>query len=102
MRFVIVISAFAAVVCSPLFAQPGAQLPPLVACGAPAGAGAEILCGVRSPEDAELAPDGKALVIPQMVRNAKLGLMLLDIATKKYTPLPVMNDPLKDWGDAAC
>lgn len=85
-----------------VYAQPGAQMPPLVPCGTPASDGAEVLCGARSPEDAEVTPDGKALVVPQMVRNQKAGLQLFDIAAKKYTPLPVTNDPLKDWGDAAC
>ena len=50
---------------SAALAQSGAPLPPLVACGTSlaggAQAGAEILCGAKSPEDLELTPDGKEL-----------------------------------------
>ncbi len=102
MRHVHALAVFALLVPAAVYAQPGAQTPPLIACGTPAADGAEVLCGARSPEDAELAPDGKTLIVPQMVRNQKLGLLRFDIATKKYTPLPVVNDPLKDGGNAAC
>jgi hypothetical protein len=88
-------------------AQPGAPpLPPLIACGAPAGAGAEILCGARSPEDLEVTPDGKALIVAQFVNfrtpGERAGIALFDLATKKYAPMPVTVAPDKTWGDAAC
>jgi hypothetical protein len=64
----------------------------------------EILCGTRSPEDVELTPDGKYLIVSQMVngRGRAAGLVLFDLARKTYTKMPVSAEPRKDWGDAAC
>jgi len=89
------------------FAQPGAQLPPLVACGAAAGPGAEVLCGARAPEDLEVTPDGKALLVAQYASfrggsTEHVGIALFDLATKKYTPIAVTDAPDKTWGDPAC
>ena len=82
--------------------QKGAPaLPPLVACG-PQG-DLEIVCGTRSPEDLELAPDGKSLLVSQFLRGAGgAGISLFDLAKKTFTLLPTTAEPLKDWGDAAC
>jgi hypothetical protein len=78
--------------------------PPLVACG-PHG-DTEILCGTRSPEDLELTPDGKFLIVPQFVNGrggaTGAGLTLFDLAKKTYAKMPVTVDPRKDWGDPAC
>jgi DNA-binding beta-propeller fold protein YncE len=67
----------------------------------------EILCGTRSPEDLELTPDGKYLIVAQFVNgrgggNAGAGLALFDLAKKTYTKIPTSADPRKDWGDTAC
>src|SRR6185369_6282987 len=89
------------------FAQQGGQqkqkqppAPPLVACDA-SQAGIEILCGTKSPEDLELTPDKKYLIVSQFVnpRNGATGagLVLFDLAKKTYAKMPVTNEPKKDW-----
>src|SRR5262245_45621925 len=103
---IIFLAAFAA-------AQRGPQqppLPPLLECGATAG-GAEIVCGTRSPEDLEVTPDGKSLIVSQFVNArpgtgtataAGAGLSLFDPAKKTFTRFVPTDEPLKDWGDAQC
>jgi hypothetical protein len=87
-------------------AQRGPQppLPPLVACGTQGDA--EILCGTRSPEDLELTPDGKYLIVSQFVNGpggaGVAGLALFDLAKKSYSRMAVKEEPRKDWGDPAC
>ena len=69
----------------------------------------DILCGTRSPEDLELSPDGKYLLVPQFV-NVRPGastppgegMTLFDIAAKTYSKIAVTAEPKKDWGAAAC
>jgi hypothetical protein len=87
-----------------LFAQAPPPQKPLLACGAQGDV--EILCGTRSPEDLEQTPDGKYLIVSEFV-NARNGpatgaLVLFDPAKKTYARIPVMAQPLKDWGDPAC
>jgi hypothetical protein len=87
------------------FAQQGGPppQPSLMECGAHGDA--EIICGARSPEDLERTPDGKSLIVSQMVnpRNGPgAGLVLFDLAKKSFTKLPVSVEPRKDWGDPAC
>jgi hypothetical protein len=80
--------------------------PPLMECGAHGDT--EILCGTRSPEDLELTPDGKYLIVPQFVNgrggapNQSQGLTIFDIAKKTYAKLPLTSEPRKDWGSTAC
>jgi hypothetical protein len=68
----------------------------------------DILCGTRSPEDLELTPDGKDLLVPQMVNPGRggiaagMGMTLFNFAAKTYSKIPVSDDPRKDWGDPAC
>ena len=87
-----------------VWAQPGPQ-PPLVECGSIHG-NAEILCGTRSPEDLELTPDGKYLVVSQFVNGpggaGVAGLVLFDLAKKTYSKMAISAEPRKDWGDPAC
>ena len=45
----------------------GPPQPPLMECGAHGDV--EILCGTRSPEDLELTPDGKFLIVSQFVNG---------------------------------
>jgi sugar lactone lactonase YvrE len=80
------------------------QPPPLLACGAHGDI--EILCGTRSPEDLELTPDGKSLLVSQFVNGpggaGVAGLVLFDLAKKTVTKLTPAAEPRKDWGDPAC
>jgi hypothetical protein len=87
------------------FAQgKGPQLPPLMECGAHGDI--DIICGTRSPEDLELTPDGKMLIVSQFVGGPAgagvAGLTLFDSAKKTFTRLPVSAEPRRDWGDPAC
>jgi hypothetical protein len=87
-------------------AQPkgGPPQPPLMACGAHGDV--EILCGTRSPEDLELTPDGKFLIVSQFVNGrgggGGAGLVLFDLAKKTYSKILVTAEPRKDWGEPAC
>jgi hypothetical protein len=95
-------------------AQPKAQPkapppPPLMDCGAHGNL--EVLCGTRSPEDLELTPDGKYLIVPQFVTPRGntppgAGLTIFDLAAKTYGKLATITEPsLKQgaaWGDSAC
>lgn len=85
-------------------APPPAQ-PPLMGCGTN-GAGVEILCGTRSPEDLEPTPDGKFLIVSQFVNGrggtGGAGLVLFDLAKKAFSKMAVHDEPSRDWGDPAC
>jgi hypothetical protein len=87
-----------------LVGRAAAQLPPLLECGTHGDM--EILCGTRSPEDLELTPDGKYLIVSQFVNGrggtGGAGLVLFDLAKKSYSKMAIIAEPLKDWGDAAC
>ena len=75
--------------------------PPLLGCGVHGDY--EVLCGTRSPEDIEVAPDGKHLIVSEFVRGAAGGgFSLFDPVKKTFTKIAITNEPLKDWGDAAC
>ncbi len=83
--------------------------PPLMECGAHGDI--EILCGTRSPEDLELTPDGKFLVVPNFVGAGRgpanpnapgPGIQLFDINAKTYAKLNITSEPRKDWGDDSC
>lgn len=78
--------------------------PPLMECGTRGDM--DILCGTHSPEDLELTPDGKFLIVGQFVNgrdgNEGAGLVLFDLAKKTFEKMTVWDDPRKDWGDPAC
>jgi hypothetical protein len=82
----------------------GPPAPRLMECGVHGDI--DIICGTRSPEDLELAPDGKSLIVSQFVGGPAgagvAGLMLFDPAKKTFTRLAVTAEPRKDWGDPAC
>ena len=70
--------------------QKGAPPTPPLACGVQGDA--EVICGTRSPEDLDLTPDGKYLIVPQFVTgpggpgagSGAAGLYLFDIAQKSF------------------
>jgi SMP-30/Gluconolactonase/LRE-like region len=99
MRLILPFLLLGAVAC----AQQPAQGPPPVDCGVHGDL--EILCGTRSPEDLELTPDGKYLIVPQFVNGrggTGAGLTIFDIAKKTFSPIAITDEPKKDWGDPAC
>jgi hypothetical protein len=83
--------------------QPPAPGPPPVECGVHGDL--EIICGTHSPEDLELTPDGKYLIVAQFVSGrggTGAGLALLDLTKKTYSNIAIKDEPKKDWGDPAC
>jgi len=82
----------------------GPPQPPLMACGTRGDI--DIICGTRSPEDLELTPDGKSLLVSQFVNGpggtGVAGLALFDLAKKTFTKMTPTAEPRKDWGDPAC
>jgi hypothetical protein len=83
--------------------QKAPPAPPLLGCGMQDDA--EIICGTRSPEDLELSPDGKYLIVAQFVNGPPgqgAGMSLFDPSKKTFTKMTATAEPLKDWGDPAC
>ena len=81
--------------------QKGAPAPPLAPCGK--AGDVEIICGTVAPEDFELTPDGKFLIVSQFSRTAgQSGLSLFDPGKKTFTKLTPADEPQQGWGDAAC
>jgi len=88
--------------------QKGAPPTPPLPCGMQGDA--EVICGTRGPEDLELTPDGKYLIVPQFVTgpggaglgSGANGLYLFDIAQKTFQKLVATSEPLADWGDSRC
>jgi hypothetical protein len=82
----------------------GPPAPPLMACGVHGDI--DILCGTRSPEDLELTPDGKSILVSQFVNGpggaGVAGLMLFDLAKKTFIRIMPTAEPRKDWGEPAC
>ena len=82
----------------------GPPAPPLMACGVHGDI--DIICGTRSPEDLELTPDGKSLIVSQFVNGPAgagvAGLVLFDLAKKTFSKMTPSAEPRKDWGDPAC
>lgn len=71
---------------------------------------AEVICGTQSPEDLEVTPDGKYLIVAQFVTgpggpgiaSGSNGLFLFDPAQKTFQKLIATSEPLPDWGDSRC
>ena len=79
----------------------------LAGAGAPAAEGqvykATPIMGIAGPEDFELLPDGKTLVVGQFRRPpVPGGLSLLDTSADTLLPLPIVNNPTAGWGEAGC
>jgi SMP-30/Gluconolactonase/LRE-like region len=101
---ILIAAASVAYAQQPASRGPQPPQPALMDCGTHGGV--EILCGTHSPEDLELTPDGKYLIVSQFVNGrpggGMPGLVLLDLAKKTYSSIPITAEPRKDWGDAAC
>ena len=84
---------------------PQSTAPPLATCGVHGDI--EVLCGTRSPEDLELAPDGKYLIATEFVNQGRsgtagAGLALYDLQRKTFSKMAMTDEPDKSWGDPAC
>lgn len=63
------------------------------------------ICGVHGPEDIELTPDRRHLVIselPEHFDHPARGLVLMDLATDHSAPLPISRQFESGWGDPSC
>jgi SMP-30/Gluconolactonase/LRE-like region len=106
MKHAFIAMLIASSISSVAFAQGkgGPPPPPLMACGVHGDI--DIICGARSPEDLELTPDGKSIVVSQFVNGpggaGVAGLMLFDPTKKTFTRITPSSEPRKDWGDPAC
>ena len=106
MKQALAVGMLLAVAGSVAFAQGkgGPPQPPLMDCGVHSDM--DVICGTRSPEDLELTPDGKYIIVSQFVGGPAgagvAGLMLFDPAKKTFARMTPSADPRKDWGDPAC
>jgi hypothetical protein len=85
---------------APAMAQPGQPQPPLLDCGMQGEV--EVVCGTRAPEDFEVTPDGRYLIVAKFGQGNDQALDLFNLQTQRFTPLPLSEDKLSDWGDPAC
>jgi DNA-binding beta-propeller fold protein YncE len=81
-------------------AQPGAFNPPTLPCGMQGDA--EIICGTRAPEDFELTPDGRYLIVAKFGQVTDQSLDLFDLQTQTFSALPLSADKQPGWGVASC
>lgn len=84
----------------PAVAQPGAVNPPTVACGMQGEV--EIICGTRAPEDFEVTPDGRFLIVAKFGQVVDQSLDLFNLDTQTFTALPLSAARQAGWGAAAC
>jgi len=96
--------SFACLLAGPVLKAQSSQ-PALLSCGSTQG-NAEILCGTDAPEDLELTPDGKYLIVSQFARvkdsDKGEGLALFNLATKTFSKMSIAVVPDKSWGDSNC
>jgi hypothetical protein len=83
--------------------QPAA--PPLVACGVHGDI--EVFCGTHQPEDIEVTPDGKYLMLTQFLNTGRGGtagggMALFDLSKHTFSKMAESSAPDKSWGDPAC
>src|SRR5689334_22519236 len=65
--------------------------------------GSTPILGIAGPEDMEMLPDGKTIVIGQFRRPpVPGGLSLLDTSGDKPLPLPIESNPTAGWGEPGC
>jgi hypothetical protein len=80
--------------------QPGAFNPEVLPCGQQGNA--TVVCGTRAPEDFEVTPDGKFLIVANFGRGDDPSLDLFNLATQAFTPLTLTDAPATGWGQADC
>lgn len=81
-------------------AQPGANQPALLDCGQQGDV--QIICGTRAPEDLEVTPDCRYLIVANFGQGNDGPLDLFELTTRKFTEIPLSEAPLNNWGDASC
>jgi hypothetical protein len=100
----LVVAVILAAYAGAAYAQQRGQVlqPALMECGT--SGDVEIICGTHSPEDLEPAPDGHSVIVSQMAGRdgARGGIALFDPAKKSFAEMPIIVEPLGDWGDPSC
>jgi DNA-binding beta-propeller fold protein YncE len=81
-------------------AQPGAVNPDLLDCGMQGSA--EVICGTRAPEDFEVTPDGKFLIVAKFGMGTDQALDLFNLEAKTFAALPLSDEKKEGWGSPAC
>ena len=90
-------------------AQAPTATQPLVGCGIHGAI--EVFCGIRQPEDLELAPGGKFLIATQYLNQGRGGgavgatgggMVLFDMTKKTSRKMPETAKADKTWGDPGC
>jgi hypothetical protein len=84
----------------PVSAQPGAINPPTLDCGKQGEV--DIICGTRAPEDFEVTPDGRFLIVAKFGQVVDQALDLFDLETQTFAALPMSAEKKAGWGSAAC
>jgi len=82
------------------WAQPGANRPPLLDCGMQGNA--EVICDTRAPEDFEVTPDGRFLIVANFGQGEDAPLDLFDLETHSFTEILLDTAPLTGWGETTC
>jgi DNA-binding beta-propeller fold protein YncE len=82
------------------FSQPGALNPDLLDCGTQGEA--ELICGTRAPEDFEITPDGKFLIVANFGRGDDVALDLFELDSQQFTEIALSAEQQAGWGDPAC
>ncbi|WP_179052452.1 SMP-30/gluconolactonase/LRE family protein [Pseudomonas hunanensis] len=65
----------------------------------------QVICGVGAPEDLELLPDKKYVLMsstPGLAHAHRQGLRLMHVDSKVISDLPIKLAPKKGWGDQNC
>lgn len=81
-------------------AQPGAFNPPLLDCGRDGDV--DMICNTRAPEDFEVTPDGRYLIVAKFGQGSDHPIDLYEFSTGEFSPLPIAADKQPGWGDPAC
>src|SRR3990167_2086902 len=93
-------SAFVGLTCLMACAMTQAAAPPCEA-----GSGYQPVCGIAPPEDLELSPDGRHLLMsitPGLAGQHKSRLRIMDLATQQARDLPLSVAPQAGWGEEGC
>ena len=64
------------------------------------------ICGVHGPEDIEVLPDGKHLLVSELagdfIHAVDPALLVVDLATDRVHALPMQSKPETGWGEDSC
>lgn len=69
------------------------------------GQGFQPVCGIAPPEDLELTPDGRQLIMsitPGLAGQQVSRLRIMDLQSEKVRDLPLQIAPQDGWGEAGC